>query len=216
MSDLIQEVDEDIRRENLKRVWNQYGSYIIALVVVVVIGVGATKWWQYNKMASQEKDGAAFVLAQELIDEGQAENALQKLGSLAKEGSEGYKTLAKFKEAQVISQTDKAKALELYQAYSADAGIEQIYQDLALYYAAHMQFSDKDNKEFSPEFKRLLEASNPWRLLAIELDALRLIRVGDKKQAAMNLRLIIEDSKSPKGLKERSDKLLSTLGKIDA
>ena len=37
---LAREVDEELRREQLLRLWDQYGTYVIAAVAVLIIGVG--------------------------------------------------------------------------------------------------------------------------------------------------------------------------------
>ena len=46
MADIFQEVDEEVRREQLKKLWERYGNLIIAACVLVVVGVGA--WRGYD------------------------------------------------------------------------------------------------------------------------------------------------------------------------
>lgn len=41
MSDIFQEVEEDVRRERYEKLWKKYGNYIIALAVLIVAGVAA-------------------------------------------------------------------------------------------------------------------------------------------------------------------------------
>ena len=38
MADIFQEVDEEVRREQLKKLWERYGNFIIAACVLVVVG----------------------------------------------------------------------------------------------------------------------------------------------------------------------------------
>ena len=38
VSDIFHEVDEEVRREQLKKLWDRYGIYLIALAVLVVVG----------------------------------------------------------------------------------------------------------------------------------------------------------------------------------
>ena len=40
MSDIFQEVDEEVRRERLEQLWKRYGIYIIAAVLLVLACVG--------------------------------------------------------------------------------------------------------------------------------------------------------------------------------
>ena len=37
MSDIFQEVEEDVRRERYEQIWKQYGNYILAAAGVVVL-----------------------------------------------------------------------------------------------------------------------------------------------------------------------------------
>ena len=48
MSDIFQEVDEEVRRERLMQLWKRYGNFVIAAAVIVVLGVGGWRgyqWW---------------------------------------------------------------------------------------------------------------------------------------------------------------------------
>ena len=38
VSDIFREIQEDVRREQIKKLWQAYGSYVIALVVLIFIG----------------------------------------------------------------------------------------------------------------------------------------------------------------------------------
>ena len=63
MADIFQEVDEEVRREQLKKLWARYGNYIVAACVVVVLAVGGWRgyeWWQSKRAA---ESGAAFEQA---------------------------------------------------------------------------------------------------------------------------------------------------------
>ena len=46
MSDIFTEVDEEVRREQLKKLWERYGNYAIALAFLVVAAVAA--WRAYD------------------------------------------------------------------------------------------------------------------------------------------------------------------------
>ena len=63
MSDIFQEVDEEVRREQLKKLWERYGNYVVAAAVLVVAGIAAWRaydWWEAKKAAEA---GAAFEAA---------------------------------------------------------------------------------------------------------------------------------------------------------
>ena len=54
MSDIFQEVDDEVRREQLKKLWERYQSLVIAAAVLVVLGVAGWRvydWWETKKAA---------------------------------------------------------------------------------------------------------------------------------------------------------------------
>ena len=46
MSELFDEVDEEVRREQLKKLWDKYSIYIIALALLIIAGVGGWRGYQ--------------------------------------------------------------------------------------------------------------------------------------------------------------------------
>ena len=38
MTDIFQEVEQDLRRERYKKAWDRYGIYVIAVAVLIVVG----------------------------------------------------------------------------------------------------------------------------------------------------------------------------------
>ena len=66
MSELFNEVDEELRREQLKRLWDRYSLYIIALAILIVAGVGGWRGYEYLEGKKAAEAGAAFDRAAHL------------------------------------------------------------------------------------------------------------------------------------------------------
>ena len=114
MADIFQEVDEEVRREQLKRLWERYGNFIIAACVLVVVGVGAWRgyeWWEAKKSA---ENGAAFEQAVTLAESGKQQEAEAAFAKLATDGSTGYRVLARLREAAELARTDRKAATAAY------------------------------------------------------------------------------------------------------
>ncbi len=41
MADIFHEVDEEVRRDQFKKLWDRYSIYIVAFAVLIVAGIGA-------------------------------------------------------------------------------------------------------------------------------------------------------------------------------
>ena len=46
---LAREIDEELRRERLLKFWDQYGTYILAMALAVVVGVGGYKFYESRR-----------------------------------------------------------------------------------------------------------------------------------------------------------------------
>src|ERR1700682_3335083 len=85
VSDIFNEVDEEVRREQLKKLWDRYGNYIVALAFLVVAAVaagGAWRGYKYWEPRRAAEAGAAYDAAARLAEEGkhdEAESAFAKL-----------------------------------------------------------------------------------------------------------------------------------------
>ena len=47
MADIFHEVDEEVRREQLKKLWERYSIHFIALAVLIVAAVGGWRGYEW-------------------------------------------------------------------------------------------------------------------------------------------------------------------------
>ncbi|MEC9183936.1 MAG: hypothetical protein VX930_06640, partial [Pseudomonadota bacterium] len=70
MGDIFQEVEEEVRRDRYSKLWKDYGGYIIAAAVALVLGTTAFVGWREYKAQRQQDDSDRFVAAAALSAEG--------------------------------------------------------------------------------------------------------------------------------------------------
>src|SRR5262245_4009488 len=95
VSDIFHEVDEEVRREQLKKLWDRYGNYAVAAAVLLLVAVAAWRgylWWEGKKAA---ESGAAFEAASTLAETGKRSEAEAAFGKIAADGTSGYRHLAR-------------------------------------------------------------------------------------------------------------------------
>src|SRR5215212_5130904 len=93
VADIFQEVDEEVRRERLKQLWERHSNLIVAIAVLIVVAVGGWRgyqWWEAKKAAEA---GAVFESAARLAAEGKQLEAEEAFARIAAEGAGGYRTL---------------------------------------------------------------------------------------------------------------------------
>jgi hypothetical protein len=207
VADIFQEVDEEVRREQLKKLWERYGGYLIAACVVVVVGVGAWRgyeWWQAKQAA---QSGAAFEQAVTLAESGKHAEAAAAFAKLSADGTAGYRVLARLREAAELATTDRKAAIAAYDAIATDNRVGQVVQDLAAVRAGYLLV---DGAPYSDIVQRLEPATAPdraFRHSAREILALSAWKSGDVSAVRRWTEMIMSDPQTPPGARSRAQML---------
>ena len=207
MTDIFNEVDEEVRREQLKKLWERYGTYFIAFCVLIVIGVGAWRgyeWWQ-GKQA--EQSGAAFQQAVEFAEAGKHQEAEAAFAKLAADGTAGYRVLARLREAAELAPTDRNAAVKAYDEISADNGAGQVIRDLASVRAGYLLVDSAPYSELLSRLEPLTAADRTFRYSAREILALSAWKAGDMAAARKWTDMIMADPQTPAGTRSRAQVL---------
>ncbi len=105
MSDIFNEVDEEVRREQLKKLWERYSNLIIGIAILVVLAVGAWRGYEFWQARKAAEAGAAYEAALKLSEEGKHSEAEEAFGKLAAQGTAGYRVLARMRQAAELGAT---------------------------------------------------------------------------------------------------------------
>jgi hypothetical protein len=212
VSDIFHEVDEEVRREKLKQLWEQHSNLIVALALLVVLAVGGWRgydWWETKKAA---ESGSAFEAAILLAEDGKQAEAQAAFAKLAQEGSGGYRILARFREAAELGKNDAPAAVQAYGALAADSSIGRTLQDLAAVRGGLIMVDTAPLAELTAKLEPLTSADRPFRHTARELLALAAWRAGDATAAKRWFDLIATDAETPAGTRQRMDVLMTLSG----
>jgi hypothetical protein len=212
LSDIFQEVDEEVRREKLKQLWERHANLIIAFALLVVLGIAGWRgydWWENQKAAEA---GAAFEAAVALGESDKHAEAQAAFAKVAKEGTAGYRTLARFREAAELAKSDSAAAVKTYDALTADSAIGRTLQDAAAVRAGLVLVDTAPLAELTQRLEPLTAADRPFRHIARELLALGAYRVGDTAAAQKWFDLIATDADTPSGTRQRIEVLMTLTG----
>ena len=212
MSDIFREVDEEVRRERLRQLWERHGNLIVAAALVVVLAVGAWRgydWWETKKAA---ESGAQFEAAVVLAEGGKQDEAQAAFAKLAQEGSSGYRILARFREAAERAKTDPAAAANIYATLAADSSLGVSLQDLAAVRGGLIMVDTAPFPELTAKLEPLTAANRPFRHTAREILAVGAWRAGDAAAAKRWFDVIATDTETPAGTRQRIDVLMTLSG----
>ena len=144
MSELFDEVDEDVRRDQLKKLWDQYSIYIVAAALLIIASVGGWRGYQYLEAKKAAEAGAAFDKAVELSDANKHAEAEAAFADLAAKAPSGYRVLARLRTATEVASRDQQAAAKMFDEIAADRSVGAAEQDLARIRAAQLLLEKLD------------------------------------------------------------------------
>jgi hypothetical protein len=211
VSELFDEVDEEVRREQLKKLWDKYSIFIVAGALLIIAGVGGWRGYQYFEAKKAAEAGGTFDRAVELSDANKHAEAEAAFNELAARAPSGYRILARLRAAAEVASRDPKAAAKLYDDIAADRSVGAEQQDLARIRAAGLLV---DSAAYSEMLQRLESSTGPeatFRHTARELLALSAWRTNDTAAARKWLDLIANDGETPPSLRSRAEALQALL-----
>jgi hypothetical protein len=208
----LREVDEAVRQERYKKLWDQYGVYALGLAALIVAGVAAYKGWAYWQERQAQAAGAKFSEALTMLDGADATKAKDVIALLAEEGPPGYRVLARFQLAAAEAKAgDIDKAVADYDALASDSSVDEILRGHATLQAAALRLDKTDYAEMERRLKDLAEGDSAWRFSARELLGLSAYRLNNMREAEKQFGALVSDQGTPPNLRERADMMLALI-----
>jgi hypothetical protein len=210
--DFFREVDEAVRQEKYKQLWDQYGIYALGAAVVLVVAVAGYKSWTFWQERQSGDAGTKFSQALSMEDGADAAKAREILTDLAAKGPEGYRVLASFQLAAAEAKAGNVdNAVADYDALSNDPGVDPILKGHATIQAAMLRLDKADYAEMEKRLKALADSDSAWRFSARELLGLSAYRVKNMNEAERQFSALVGDEGTPPNLRERADMMLALI-----
>ena len=199
MSDIFHEVDEEVRREQLRKLWQRYGWLIIAACVLIVAGAAGWRTYEFYQAKQAAEASAKFETAVSLVNEGKNKEAEEAFAEVAKVGTPSYRMLARFREAGELARRDPKAATAMFDQLSADSSIGRPMQDLAAVRAATLLVDTEPYSEILKRLEPLTLPDRTFRHSARALLALSAWRANDAAATRKWSEMILADPETPAG-----------------
>jgi len=211
VSELFDEVDEEVCREQLKKLWDKYSIYIIAAAILVIAAVGGWRGYQYLEAKKAAEASATFNRAVELSEQGKHEEAEKAFADLAATAPFGYRLLSRFRQAGELAPRDPKAAAKMFDDLAADSSIGPLQQELARIRAAGLLVDSATYGDMKQRLEPDTGPSATFRHTARELLALSALRVNDMTAARQWLDQMSADAETPPGIRSRAEALQALL-----
>jgi hypothetical protein len=213
VSDVFQEVDEELRRDKAAELWKRYGNYVAGAAIAIVVGTGIYVAWRDYTQKQAAQQGAEFFAATALAVSGDREKAIPAFDALARNASSGYAVLARMREAALKAGAgDRAAAATIYRSVADDSGTTKELRDAARLLAGLQAIESLDPTELDRQLAALSADANPWRHTALEMAAIAAARTGNESKARELFARIADDPTAPTGARGRAAEMIAALG----
>ena len=209
MSDIFREVDEEVRREQLMKLWERYQYLIVGAVLLIVVGVGGWRVYEWYQAREAMRTGAHFENAILLSEAGKHDEAEKLFAQVAHQGTASYRALARIRQAAELSQRDPKAAIDVYRQISGDGSIEPVLRDLAAVRAAALLIDAGSHIDARRLLEPLTQSGRDFRHTARELLALNAWKSGDRAGATKWYAAILTDPEAPASSRTRVEMLIA-------
>lgn len=213
MSDIFREVDEDLRRDRMERLFKRYGGIMLAGALVIVAATGGFTAWRSWQQSQQQKETAALAMALSQTGQG-PEKGVEALAAFAAKADPSMAALAQLNAAALLTREGKtAEAVEVYDKLAANGAVNGVYRELASLLSVMHQLGTGDPAQLQARLQPLTADSSPWRFSAREMSGVLAARAGDKDKARTLFQQLADDSQAPAGVRSRAADLATLYGK---
>ena len=212
MADIFKEVDEDLRRDKLEKLWKKYGLQIIGLAAAVVLGVAGVQGWQAYDLDQRSKLSDRYGAARELAQGGETTAGLDAMIDLSEASGDSYAGLAAFEEARLrVESGDTGGAIAVWDRIAEGSELGPGFKEAATLFSILHQIDSGDPAALRTRLQPLAADSQPFRSTARELLALIALGEGDTAAARDLYTKISDDREAPAGLRQRATQMLAAL-----
>jgi hypothetical protein len=210
------EVDENLRRDQMRDMARAYGKWLIAALLLFLAGVAGWLYWQDRQQKQSQAQSEDISQVYTEISQGRADQAAPKLDGLAKSGGDIVRASALLTQAAIaLEKNDRATAIAKYRQIANDGSLPDVYRDLGTLRSTALEFDSLRPEEVIARLQPLAQAGKPWFGSAGELTAMAYLKQNQRDKAGKLFAAIAADKQVPDTLRSRAVQIAGTLG-VDA
>jgi hypothetical protein len=209
---LAREIDEELRRERMFKLWDTYGTYVLVAALAVVVGVGGWKFYENQRAAESEAASTRFIIALNAFSVKRPAEGQKALEELAANAPAGYAGLAKLRlAAYEASEGNSTEAAKIYEEVAKDSSVDPLLADFARLQAVMLKMDNGLFADVKNRLTPLAAEKSPWRYSARELLGLAAYQAGKSAEARNHFQRLVADKTAPPGIAERAKLMLAVL-----
>lgn len=211
MVDFINEVEEELRKDDYNRLLKKYGPAIAIVLFLIIAGTGFIEYKKYADDKKAQAVSAIYTAADKQLDDGNPDSAVQAFADLGETGPDGYAGLAFMRAAAIRQdQGDTMAAVGFFdkaaQKFTADRH-KQLAQIKAAYLLADMGAYADVIGRLGP----LVENDAPYQYLSRELLGFAHFEAGNEAAAREQFAFLTGVPGVPASVKQRAEQSMALM-----
>ena len=216
MTDLFEEVEEQLRSDRYRALARKGAPWVLALAALaLVVALGIWGWQQYRQQTT-DKASEQYAAALAAFAQGDAAKATQLWGEVAKSPAKAYQSLALMQLGGLkiaSGKPDDVKAALALFDQAAAAAPDDMLGDAARLKSAFAILDTAPFAEVEGRLAPLMKDGHPYRVQAREALAFAKLMKGDTAGARSDFVVITGTLEAPDGARQRAQ---AAMGLIDS
>tara|TARA_Y100000816_G_scaffold281825_1_gene256775 strand:+ start:777 stop:1409 length:633 start_codon:yes stop_codon:yes gene_type:complete len=209
MSDILRQIDEDLRKERIIQLLKSYGIYIIVTIVVIIVSIISYQLVISKNKSENERLVEIYIQAESIKNSNQK---LEKFSELINAQNEYLSGLAELKVANFYINNDNIeKALESLDNIIDNQKYDPIINDLSLYFMLMIKLEKISYEEFSSYIDDEMIEISKFKYLFKELIAIKNFLNGNADDARKRFQNLISDPDIPLEINTRAIKFIELI-----
>lgn len=211
MTDIFSEIEEDIRKDRAKRIWDRFGKYVIGGAIVLVLGVGGWRVYEGWADARSAAAGDRFLDAVTLAEESPTAG-IDALEAIAADSPGSYGALARFRAASALAQDGNFdESIVRFRELSSDTSLDALVRDVASIRLGYLLLDHGSAADVEGLLLELSDTTHPFSHSAREIRAFAAMKAGNREQALGLFLELVADFNSPESVRSRARVALDVL-----
>ena len=212
MVDFINEVEEELRKDDYNRLLKKYGPIIGVVLFLIVAGAGYIEYRKYTDDKKAQVVSAVYTAADKQLDEGRPDDAVAAFVDLGASGPEGYAGLSLMRAAAILQDQGDAPGAVRYFDQAAEKFSTARHKQLAQLKAAYLLADQGAYADVIGRVAPLAETEAPYEFLARELLGYAHAESGDESSAREQFAYLTSVPGVPATVKQRAEQSMALMG----